>query len=79
MRDQIADLLELRDEERAWLADLSAGDVARLRAGLIAPDSSAAAARVIARLLRQRTRLSSFVRYPRVGDVRLVCDGLIRE
>jgi hypothetical protein len=80
LSEEIADLLELRDEERAWLADLSVSDSRRLFAGLTAPDRLAdPAARVISQLLTSRTRLTSFVRYPRIGDVRLVCDGLIRE
>jgi hypothetical protein len=78
--EEIASLLELRAEERAWLDDLSQGQARRLLAGLTDPDQSAdAAARVISQLLKSRSRLSSFVRYPRIGDLRLVCDGLIRE
>jgi hypothetical protein len=80
LSEEIADLLELRDEERAWLATLPEDDLRRLFAGLTAPDVSAdAAARVIAQLLRPRARLSAFVRYPAIGDLRVVCDGLIRE
>ena len=80
LSEDIADLLELRDEERTWLADLSESEARRLFAGLTAPDlSTDAASRVIARMLRARSRLTSFVHYPRIGDLRLVCDGLIRE
>jgi hypothetical protein len=68
LSEEIADLLE------------SVSDSRRLFAGLTAPDRLAdPAARVISQLLTSRTRLTSFVRYPRIGDVRLVCDGLIRE
>jgi hypothetical protein len=75
----IADLLELRGDERAWLTDLSDRNARRLLAGLTDPDRSADAARVIAQLLNSRTRLSSFVHYPQVGSLRLACDGLIRD
>lgn len=80
--DALARALGLAPGEEAWLDDLTPGEQRELAlylSGEAGGPSSPRAVDLAVRVIGRRSRLFAFVRYPVLGDERVVCDGLIRE
>lgn len=80
--DTLARVLGLAPGEEAWLNDLTRSEQRELYLYLRREAGSPPSPRAVdlaARVISRRSRLFAFVRYPVLGDERVVCDGLIRE
>ena len=81
-RDTLARVLGLALGEEAWLNDLTRSEQRELYLYLSGEGGGPPSRRAVdlaARVISRRSRLFAFVRYPVLGDERVVCDGLIRE
>ena len=78
----LAALLGLKSSEQAWLSALTAAERHELRRALAAAPDAPVAPRTIellGKLVSRRSRLFAYLDYPKVADLRSVCDGLLRE